>query len=208
MPLLNAAITLSSPPQAEQSPLRVGFYTLNQKSCCIRSESTGRVVDVFFAILLAEDLFATRCKPLVSLTSAPQITPVGSLHTFTSRSRTSYRYARPSAFAEADPNPQSRRSVHRLPPQGPWTRCPWLDPGANESKPPSGGFFGRANRQDDTARSDLFNGAAKHGPAATASTIAMATPGRCQLRRRTCKVTSGGQLRRTGRMLVPAPTEV
>ena len=48
-------------------------------------------------------------------------------------------------------------------------------------------------------RSELFNGAARHGPAATASTIAMATPGRCQLRRRTCKVTSGGQLRRTGR---------
>jgi hypothetical protein len=33
------------------------------------------------------------------------------------------RYARPSAFAEAGPPPQSRRSVHRLPPQGPWTRA-------------------------------------------------------------------------------------
>jgi hypothetical protein len=53
VPLLNAAMTLSSPPQAEQSPLRVGFYTLNQTRCCIRSESTGRVVDVFFAILVA-----------------------------------------------------------------------------------------------------------------------------------------------------------
>ena len=40
-------------------------------------------------------------------------------------------------------------------------------------------------------RTELFNGAARHGPAATASTIAMATSGRCQLRRRTCKVTSG-----------------
>jgi hypothetical protein len=119
------------------------------------------------------------------------------------------RYARPSAFAEAGPNPakppqrSSPTAARAMDP-----RCAWLDPGANESTPPSGGFFGRANRLDDTARSDLFNGTARHGPAATASTIAMATPGRCQLRRRTCKVTSGGQLRRTGRMLVPAPTEV
>jgi hypothetical protein len=60
------------------------------------------------------------------------------------------RYARRSAFAEAGPNPakppqrSSPTAARAMDP-----RCAWLDPGANESKPPSGGFFGRANRQDD-----------------------------------------------------------
>ena len=38
----------------------------------------GRVVGASFAVLVAEELFASGCKLLVSLTSAGQITPAGS----------------------------------------------------------------------------------------------------------------------------------
>jgi uridine phosphorylase len=69
----------------------------------------GRVVGASFAVLVAEELFASGCKLLVSLTSAGQITQAGSPPYFVVIDRalrdegTSYHYALPSEFAEADP---------------------------------------------------------------------------------------------------------
>src|SRR5271154_7175197 len=82
----------------------------------------GRVVGASFAVLVAEELFASGCQLLVSLTSAGQITPSGQPPYFVVIDRslrdegTSYHYAPPSEFAEADPTlvntkraPQRRR---------------------------------------------------------------------------------------------------
>jgi uridine phosphorylase len=68
----------------------------------------GRVVGASFAVLVAEELFASGCQLLVSLTSAGQITPAGSPPYFVVIDRalrdegTSYHYAPPAEFAEAD----------------------------------------------------------------------------------------------------------
>ena len=62
-----------------------------------------------FAVLVAEELFACGCRLLISLTSAGQIVPAGSPPYFVVIDRalrdegTSYHYAAPDAFAEADP---------------------------------------------------------------------------------------------------------
>src|SRR5882724_876729 len=70
----------------------------------------GRVVGAPFAVLVAEELFASGCRLLVSLTSAGQITPAGRPPYFVVIDRslrdegTSYHYASPSEFAEADPD--------------------------------------------------------------------------------------------------------
>ena len=69
----------------------------------------GRVVVAAFAVLVAEELFASGCRLLVSLTSAGQITPAAVPPYFVVISRalrdegTSYHYAPPAEFAEADP---------------------------------------------------------------------------------------------------------
>jgi uridine phosphorylase len=69
----------------------------------------GRVVGASFAVLVAEELFASGCKLLVSLTSAGQIVRAGQPPYFVVIDRalrdegTSYHYAPPSEFAEADP---------------------------------------------------------------------------------------------------------
>jgi uridine phosphorylase len=69
----------------------------------------GRAVGASFATLVAEELFASGCRLLVSLTSAGQITPAGSPPYFVVIDRglrdegTSYHYAPPAEFAEADP---------------------------------------------------------------------------------------------------------
>lgn len=69
----------------------------------------GRVVGSSFAVLVAEELFASGCRLLVSLTSAGQIVPAGPPPYFVIIDRalrdegTSYHYAPPSEFAEADP---------------------------------------------------------------------------------------------------------
>jgi uridine phosphorylase len=69
----------------------------------------GRAVGGSFAVLVAEELFACGCKLLVSLTSAGQIVPAGSPPYFVVIDRalrdegTSYHYAMPSEYAEADP---------------------------------------------------------------------------------------------------------
>ena len=63
-----------------------------------------------FAVLVAEELFACGCRMLISLTSAGQIVPAGSPPYFVVIDRalrdegTSYHYAAPDAFAEADPD--------------------------------------------------------------------------------------------------------
>jgi uridine phosphorylase len=75
-------------------------------------QSTGIVgcaVGAPFAVLVAEELFASGCRMLVSVTSAGQITPVGSPPYFIIIDRalrdegTSYHYAAPSEYADADP---------------------------------------------------------------------------------------------------------
>src|SRR5262245_24453255 len=69
----------------------------------------GGVVGAPFAVLVAEELFASGCRFLLSVTSAGQITPAGSPPYFVIIDRalrdegTSYHYAPPAEFAHADP---------------------------------------------------------------------------------------------------------
>jgi uridine phosphorylase len=70
----------------------------------------GCAVGAPFAVLVAEELFASGCRMLVSVTSAGQITPVAAPPYFVIIDRalrdegTSYHYAAPSEYAEADPH--------------------------------------------------------------------------------------------------------
>jgi nucleoside phosphorylase len=70
----------------------------------------GCAVGAPFAVLVAEELFACGCRMVISVTSAGQIEPVGDLPYFVVIDRalrdegTSYHYAPPEAFAEADPH--------------------------------------------------------------------------------------------------------
>jgi uridine phosphorylase len=63
-----------------------------------------------FAVLVAEELFECGCRSLISLTSAGQIVPAGNPPYFVVIDRalrdegTSYHYAAPDVFAEADPH--------------------------------------------------------------------------------------------------------
>ena len=69
----------------------------------------GRVVGASFAVLVAEELFASGCRLLVSLTSADQVAPAGPPPYFVVIYRalrdegTSYHYLPTSEFADADP---------------------------------------------------------------------------------------------------------
>lgn len=69
----------------------------------------GCAVGASFAVLLAEQMFASGCRFLISVTSSGQITPVGEGPYFILIDRalrdegTSYHYLPPSRFAEADP---------------------------------------------------------------------------------------------------------
>jgi len=69
----------------------------------------GCAVGAPFAVLIAEELFASGCQLLVSITSAGQITPAGQTPYFVIIDRalrdegTSYHYAAPSEFGHADP---------------------------------------------------------------------------------------------------------
>jgi uridine phosphorylase len=77
----------------------------------------GRAVGASFAVLVAEELFAAGCKLLISLTSAGQIVPSGPTPYFVVIDRalrdegTSYHYAPPTEFAEADPALVQRASL-------------------------------------------------------------------------------------------------
>lgn len=68
----------------------------------------GCAVGASFAVLVAEELFASGCELLISLTSAGQITQISPPPYFVLIDRairdegTSYHYAPPSEFAEAD----------------------------------------------------------------------------------------------------------
>jgi uridine phosphorylase len=68
----------------------------------------GCAVGAPFAVLIAEELFASGCRFLLSLTSAGQITPSGPTPYFVIIDRalrdegTSYHYASPSDYANAD----------------------------------------------------------------------------------------------------------
>jgi uridine phosphorylase len=69
----------------------------------------GCAVGAPFAVLVAEELFASGCRFLISVTAAGQIVPAGAPPYFVVIDRalrdegTSYHYAPPSAFADADP---------------------------------------------------------------------------------------------------------
>jgi uridine phosphorylase len=69
----------------------------------------GRAVGAPFAVLVAEQLFASGCRLLISVTSAGQITASASPPYFIIIDRalrdegTSYHYAAPAEYAEADP---------------------------------------------------------------------------------------------------------
>jgi uridine phosphorylase len=69
----------------------------------------GCAVGAPFAVLIAEELFASGCRFLLSLTSAGQITAAGPAPYFVIIDRalrdegTSYHYAVPADYAEADP---------------------------------------------------------------------------------------------------------
>lgn len=70
----------------------------------------GCAVGAPFAVLIAEQLFASGCRLLVSLTSAGQITPAAPTPYFVVIDRalrdegTSHHYAPPSEYSEADPH--------------------------------------------------------------------------------------------------------
>lgn len=102
---------LKSSGQAERSEAWPCYHT---ELYCSRlgSETIGIVgcaVGAPFAVLVAEELFACGCHLLISLTSAGQIVPAGPPPYFVVIDRalrdegTSYHYAAPDAFAEADP---------------------------------------------------------------------------------------------------------
>ncbi len=80
-------------------------FTLADQSVAI----VGCAVGAPFAVLVAEQLFACGCRLLLSLTSAGQITPAGNPPYFVVIDRalrdegTSYHYAAPSDYGEADP---------------------------------------------------------------------------------------------------------
>ena len=69
----------------------------------------GRAVGSSFSVLVAEQLFASGCKLLLSVASAGQITDIGPppYHILIARALrdegTSYHYLPPTTFAEADP---------------------------------------------------------------------------------------------------------
>ncbi len=69
----------------------------------------GLAVGAPFAVLVAEQLFASGCRLLISITSAGQITPMGPTPYFVLIDRalrdegTSHHYLPPSTFAHADP---------------------------------------------------------------------------------------------------------
>lgn len=84
---------------------RLDTFTLAGKTVGI----IGCAVGAPFAVLIAEELVASGCRLLLSVTSAGQITPAGNPPYFVIIERalrdegTSYHYAPPSEYGEADP---------------------------------------------------------------------------------------------------------
>ena len=69
----------------------------------------GSAVGAAFAVLIAEELFASGCQLIISITSAGQIAPVNAPPYFVVINRalrdegTSYHYMRPSEYSDVDP---------------------------------------------------------------------------------------------------------
>jgi uridine phosphorylase len=88
-------------------------FTLGGRSVGI----VGCAVGAPFAVLIAEELFACGCRLLLSVTSAGQIVPAGKRPYFIIIDRalrdegTSYHYAAPSDYAEADPELVARAAA-------------------------------------------------------------------------------------------------
>ena len=80
-------------------------FTIGAKAVGI----VGCAVGAPFAVLIAEELFASGCQLLISITSAGQITPAGKPPYFVVIDRalrdegTSYHYAKPTEYSEAEP---------------------------------------------------------------------------------------------------------
>jgi uridine phosphorylase len=85
---------------------RLDTFTLAGRTVGI----VGCAVGAPFAVLIAEELFASGCRLLLSVTSAGQITPAGRPPYFVIIERalrdegTSYHYAPPAEYAQADPS--------------------------------------------------------------------------------------------------------
>ena len=85
---------------------RLDTFTLAGRTVGI----VGCAVGAPFAVLIAEELFASGCRLLLSVTSAGQITPAGPPPYFVIIERalrdegTSYHYAPPAEYAQADPS--------------------------------------------------------------------------------------------------------
>ena len=86
-------------------------YHTDLYTFALGSETAGIIACVVgapFAVLVAEELFACGCRVLISVTSAGQIVPLGTPPYFVVIDRalrdegTSYHYAAPAVFAEAD----------------------------------------------------------------------------------------------------------
>lgn len=86
----------------------------------------GRAVGASFAVLVAEELFASGCRLLISLTSAGQIVAAGPPPYFIIIDRalrdegTSYHYAAPSEYANACPR-LLKAATEAVKPDGPRT---------------------------------------------------------------------------------------
>src|SRR5215813_3236485 len=87
-------------------------YHTELNTFCLAGQTVGIVgcvVGAPFAVLVAEELFASGCRLLLSLTSAGQIVAAGDPPYFVIVERalrdegTSYHYATASEFADADP---------------------------------------------------------------------------------------------------------
>ena len=80
----------------------------------LRLGFVGGVVGASFAVLVAEELFASGCRLLLSLTSAGRVTSLGEPPYFVLIDRalrdegTSYHYLPPARYSEADPSLVSR----------------------------------------------------------------------------------------------------
>ena len=88
-------------------------YHTRLDTFALRSQTVGIIgcaVGAPFAVLVAEELFASGCRTLISLTSAGQITLAAKPPYFVVIERalrdegTSFHYAAPAEYSEADPN--------------------------------------------------------------------------------------------------------
>ena len=112
--ILTAILSVGSEAPGKHVHLRLGpAITPNSTHSILRGAKFGIVgcaVGAPFAVLVAEELFASECQFLISITSAGQIALAGKPPYFVVIDRalrdegTSYHYAAPSEYSEADPH--------------------------------------------------------------------------------------------------------